>query len=131
MRELLVREGARGGRRRSGRMVIRSSNAMYSVRNRVRAFRNGGVRRRRRHREYRALRYRVVYVGAIAVLLRFVVMRLNRNEWEEGLEESKTDERREESGNGVGGVRRRGSKKGREESGNVRARKRDKRGKRE
>ena len=35
------------------------------------------------HREYRALRYRVVYVGAIAVLLRFVVMRLNRNEWEE------------------------------------------------
>lgn len=102
MRELLVREGARGGRRRSGRMVIRSSNAMYSVRNRVRAFRNGGVRRRRRHREYRALRYRVVYVGAIAVLLRFVVMRLNRNEWEEGSEESNSDVKREEQG----GVRR-------------------------
>lgn len=61
----------------------RSQNAVHSVRNRVRVFRNGGVRRRRRHREFMALRYRVVYVGAIAVLLRFVVMRLNVNEWKE------------------------------------------------
>lgn len=83
MRERRVREGARTRRRRSGRRVRGSKHAIYSVRSRVRTFRNGGVRRRRRHREYRALRYRVVYVGAIAVLLRFVVMRLNRNEWEE------------------------------------------------
>lgn len=83
MRERRVREGALTRRRRSGRRVRGSKHAIYSVRSRVRTFRNGGVRRRRRHREYRALRYRVVYVGAIAVLLRFVVMRLNRNEWEE------------------------------------------------
>jgi hypothetical protein len=84
MSERRVREGARGRRRAGGRMVRRAQNAVHSVRNRVRVFRNGGVRRRRRHREFRALRYRVVYVGAIAVLLRFVVMRLNVNQWKEG-----------------------------------------------
>lgn len=83
MRERRVREGARGRRRGGGRRVRRSQNAVHSVRNRVRVFRNGGVRRRRRHREFMALRYRVVYVGAIAVLLRFVVIRLNVNEWKE------------------------------------------------
>ena len=61
----------------------RSHNAIHSVRNRVRVFRNGGVLLLLRHREFMALRYRVVYVGAIAVLLRFVVMRLNVNEWKE------------------------------------------------
>ena len=80
MRERRVREGVRGRIRRGGRRVILSQNAVHSVRNRVRVFRNGGVRRRRRHREFMALRYRVVYVGAIAVLFRFVVMRLNVNE---------------------------------------------------
>lgn len=66
----------------------RAQNAVYSVRNRVFTFRNGSVRRRRRHREYMALRYRMVYVGAIAVLFRFVVMLLNRSEWEEGVGEA-------------------------------------------
>jgi hypothetical protein len=83
MRERRLREMARGRRRGGGRIVRRAQNAVHSVRNRVRVFRNGGVRRRIRHREFMALRYRVVYVGAIAVLLRFVVMRLNVNEWKE------------------------------------------------
>jgi hypothetical protein len=83
MTERRVRERVLGLLRGGGRRVRRSHNAVHSVRNRVRVFRNGGVRRRRRHREFMALRYRVVYVGAIAVLLRFVVMRLNVNEWKE------------------------------------------------
>lgn len=88
-----MREISRGRRRIGGRLVRRAQNAVYSVRNRVFTFRNGSVRRRRRHREYMALRYRLVYVGAIAVLFRFVVMLLNRSEWEEGLgEEEKKEE---------------------------------------
>lgn len=128
MSERRVREGARGRRRGGGRIVRRSQNAVHSVRNRVRVFRNGGVRRRRRHREFMGLRYRVVYVGAIAVLLRFVVMRLNVNEWKEAHRTKKEREgaegRRNERGSvarGVGlrGMRRRGGrgKKGRMGSG--------------
>ena len=112
MQERRVRERGRGRRRGGGRRVIRSQNAIHSVRNRVRVFRNGGVRRRRRHREFIALRYRVVYVGAIAVLLRFVVMRLNVNEWKEGQRRKRKEKggegRRNELGRGLRAVRRRG-----------------------
>ena len=128
MSERRVREGARGIRRGGGRIVRRSQNAVHSVRNRVRVFRNGSVRRRRRHREFMGLRYRVVYVGAIAVLLRFVVMRLNVNEWKEGNRtkqqrqgaEGRRNERRGVAlGRGRRGMRRRGSN-GRRGSGKAR-----------
>lgn len=68
---------------RGVRMVFRSVNAVHSVRSRVRVFLLGSVRRRFMEREFMALRYVVVYVGAIAVLFRFVVMRLNVREWGE------------------------------------------------
>lgn len=63
--------------------VGRGKNAVYSARNMVRVFMLGGRARRRMEREVMGLRYRVVYVGAIAILVRFVVMLLNLNEWEE------------------------------------------------
>lgn len=76
------REAASRLLRGCGSMVLRAGNARYSVRYRVVVFVVAGVRRRLLHRELMALRYLVVYVGAIAVLLRFVVMRLNLNKWE-------------------------------------------------
>ena len=72
--------------------VLASKNAVYSVVMRVGVFMAAAVSRRRIHIEYMALRYRLVYVGAIAVLLRFVVMRLNVTEWsgnQDGLDEQK------------------------------------------
>lgn len=106
MTESRVIERARRGRRGGGSMVRRAENAVHSVRNRVMVFRNGGVRRRRMHREFIALRYRVVYVGAIAVLLRFVVMRLNVNEWKEEQREEEERSRLERGKMGVRGVGR-------------------------
>lgn len=82
MTERRRREAASRLLRGCGSMVLRAGNARYSVRYRVVVFVVAGVRRRLLHRELMALRYLVVYVGAIAVLLRFVVMRLNLNKWE-------------------------------------------------
>jgi hypothetical protein len=113
MTERIVREGARVSIRGGGRIVRRSQNAVHSVRNRVRVFRNGGVRRRRMHREFMALRYRVVYVGAIAVLLRFVVMRLNVNEWKEGQRRTRETQGSEGLWNERGSRARLGTRRGR------------------
>lgn len=66
--------------RRSGRMVVRSSNPVHSVLYRVVVFVNASIRRFLLQVEYRARILRVVYVGAIAVLFRFVVMMLNVSE---------------------------------------------------
>lgn len=66
--------------RTSARMVVRSSNAVHSVLYRVVVFVNASIRRFLLQVEYRARVLRVVYVGAIAVLFRFVVMMLNLSE---------------------------------------------------
>jgi len=112
MRELGRREGVIGRIRRSGRQVIRAENAVHSVLYLVRAFVNGSVRIRRLGIEFRGLVFVVVYVGAIAVLFRFVVMMLNRS----GGEVGKAKEE-EEGGRRVGGRRvgRRGGVRRREE----------------
>jgi len=66
--------------RRSGRMVVRSPNPVHSVLYRVVVFVNASRRRFLLQVEFRARILRVVYVGAIAVLFRFVVMMLNLSE---------------------------------------------------
>lgn len=67
-------------RRIAGRMVVRASNPVHSVLYRVGVFVNASRRRFLLQVEYRARILRVVYVGAIAVLFRFVVMMLNLSE---------------------------------------------------
>ena len=85
MRREWVRWISRTCNRRGLGVGVRvARNAVYSVLRRVGVFISGTGYRRRLHREYIGLRYRLVYVGAIAVLLRFVVMRLHVKEWEEG-----------------------------------------------
>lgn len=64
-------------RRRGARNVVQSTHAVHAVLYLVRVFVNGSARIRRRQREYIGRRVIVVYVGAIAVLFRFVVMMLN------------------------------------------------------
>jgi NADH-quinone oxidoreductase subunit J len=66
--------------RRSGRRVVRSPNPVHSVLYRVVVFVNASRRRFLLQVEFRARILRVVYVGAIAVLFRFVVMMLNLSE---------------------------------------------------
>lgn len=103
MTERRRREAASRLLRGCGSMVLRAGNARYSVRYRVVVFVVAGVRRRLLHRELMALRYLVVYVGAIAVLLRFVVMRLNLNKWERE-ESGEEKSKRTNVGLGVLGV---------------------------
>jgi hypothetical protein len=102
MRREVRREGRITVNRRGLGVGVRvARNAVYSVLRRVGVFRSGTGYRRRRHREYMGLRYRLVYVGAIAVLLRFVVMRLHVNEWsqvEEGSIGSRGEEVEERKG---------------------------------
>jgi hypothetical protein len=106
----------RGERRRLSRRSLNrrglgvgvrvARNAVYSVLRRVGVFMSGTGYRRRRHREYIGLRYRLVYVGAIAVLLRFVVMRLHVNEWSQRDVERAGRPEKEEGGLGaVAGAR--------------------------
>ena len=91
-------------RRRGARNVVQANHAVHAVLYLVRVFVNGSARMRRRQREYMGRRVIVVYVGAIAVLFRFVVMMLNlsgaegllREESEEG-SASKEDPLREDS----------------------------------
>ena len=64
-------------RRRGARNVVQANHAVHAVLYLVRVFVNGSARMRRRQREYMGRRVIVVYVGAIAVLFRFVVMMLN------------------------------------------------------
>lgn len=66
--------------RTSGRRVVRSPNPVHSVLYRVGVFVNASRRRFLLQVEFRARILRVVYVGAIAVLFRFVVMMLNLSE---------------------------------------------------
>jgi NADH-quinone oxidoreductase subunit J len=66
--------------RTAARMVVRSPNAVHSVLYRVVVFVNASRRRFLLQVEFRARILRVVYVGAIAVLFRFVVMMLNLSE---------------------------------------------------
>lgn len=66
--------------RTAGRMVVRAANPVHSVLYRVGVFVNASRRRFLLQVEYRARILRVVYVGAIAVLFRFVVMMLNLSE---------------------------------------------------
>jgi NADH-quinone oxidoreductase subunit J len=66
--------------RRSARRVVRSPNPVHSVLYRVVVFVNASRRRFLLQVEFRARILRVVYVGAIAVLFRFVVMMLNLSE---------------------------------------------------
>ena len=131
MRERGRVERVMGRRRRGGWNVVQTENAVHAVLYLVRVFVNGSVRMRRREMEYRGRIFVVVYVGAIAVLFRFVVMMLNGT----GMEE-----RKGEKEEGVGRRRRRrrgrGGGKVREEEGNQRWRekvewvkRRDKRGK--
>ena len=73
---------ARGGlvstrRLRSARRVVRSANAVHAVLYLVVCFVNATVRLLLLEVEFMARRRLVVYVGAIAVLFRFVVMMLN------------------------------------------------------
>ena len=130
MRERGRVERVMGRRRRGGWNVVQTENAVHAVLYLVRVFVNGSVRMRRREMEYRGRIFVVVYVGAIAVLFRFVVMMLNGT----GMEE-----RKGEKEEGVGRRRRRrrgrGGGKVREEEGNQRWRekvewvkRRDKRG---
>jgi len=78
--EVVLFERASFRIRRSGRMVVRSPNAVHSVLYRVVVFVNASRRRFLLQVEFRARILRVVYVGAIAVLFRFVVMMLNLSE---------------------------------------------------
>ena len=64
-------------RRRGSVNVVQAENAVHAVLYLVRVFVNGSARIRRRQREYLGRRVIVVYVGAIAVLFRFVVIMLN------------------------------------------------------
>ena len=79
MERLLFERGS-GRRRRSGRRVVRSPNPVHAVLYRVVVFVNASRRRFLLQVEFRGRILRVVYVGAIAVLFRFVVMMLNLSE---------------------------------------------------
>ena len=70
-------------RGRGGWNVVQTENAVHAVLYLVRVFVNGSVRMRKREMEYRGRIFVVVYVGAIAVLFRFVVMMLNGTGMEE------------------------------------------------
>jgi len=78
--EIVLFERASFRIRRSARMVVRSPNPVHSVLYRVVVFVNASRRRFLLQVEFRARILRVVYVGAIAVLFRFVVMMLNLSE---------------------------------------------------
>lgn len=78
--EVRLFERASRRRRTAGRMVVRAGNPVHSVLYRVAVFLNASRRRFLLQVEYRARILRVVYVGAIAVLFRFVVMMLNLSE---------------------------------------------------
>ena len=78
--EIVLFERASFRIRRSARIVVRSPNAVHSVLYRVVVFVNASRRRFLLQVEFRARILRVVYVGAIAVLFRFVVMMLNLSE---------------------------------------------------
>jgi len=78
--EIVLFERASFRIRRSGRMVVRSPNPVHAVLYRVVVFVNASRRRFLLQVEFRARILRVVYVGAIAVLFRFVVMMLNLSE---------------------------------------------------
>jgi NADH-quinone oxidoreductase subunit J len=78
--EVVFFERASVRMRRSGRRVVRSPNPVHSVLYRVVVFVNASRRRFLLQVEFRARILRVVYVGAIAVLFRFVVMMLNLSE---------------------------------------------------
>jgi NADH-quinone oxidoreductase subunit J len=78
--EVRVFERASRRRRTAGRRVVRSPNPVHSVLYRVGVFVNASRRRFLLQVEFRARILRVVYVGAIAVLFRFVVMMLNLSE---------------------------------------------------
>jgi len=78
--EIVLFERASLRMRGSARMVVRSPNAVHSVLYRVVVFVNASMRRFLLQVEFRARILRVVYVGAIAVLFRFVVMMLNLSE---------------------------------------------------
>jgi len=90
--EVVLFERASRRMRRSGRMVVVSPNPVHSVLYRVVVFVNASRRRFLLQVEFRARILRVVYVGAIAVLFRFVVMMLNLSET--------TRPRKEEEGRG-------------------------------
>lgn len=79
MERVLFERGSRRIRR-SGRIVVRSPNPVHAVLYRVIVFVNASRRRFLLQVEFRARILRVVYVGAIAVLFRFVVMMLNLSE---------------------------------------------------
>jgi NADH-quinone oxidoreductase subunit J len=98
-------------RRRSARRVVRSPNPVHSVLYRVGVFVNGSRRRFLLQVEFRARILRVVYVGAIAVLFRFVVMMLNLSET--GSRQAKAENPRERGQIFVGGRRRVGRRRGR------------------
>jgi NADH-quinone oxidoreductase subunit J len=78
--EVVFFERASRRMRSAGRMVVRSSNPVHAVLYRVVVFVNASRRRFLLQVEFRARILRVVYVGAIAVLFRFVVMMLNLSE---------------------------------------------------
>lgn len=78
--ERLLFERASGRIRRSARRVVRSPNPVHAVLYRVVVFANASRRRFLLQVEFRGRILRVVYVGAIAVLFRFVVMMLNLSE---------------------------------------------------
>jgi NADH-quinone oxidoreductase subunit J len=78
--ERVVFERASTRMRRSARMVVISPNPVHAVLYRVVVFVNASRRRFLLQVEFRARILRVVYVGAIAVLFRFVVMMLNLSE---------------------------------------------------
>lgn len=66
---------------RAGLGVMGSTSARQSRRCRVRMFIGGGRVMLRLGLEYRAARYRIVYVGALAVLFVFVVRLLDVSRW--------------------------------------------------
>jgi len=78
--EIVLFERASLRIRRSGRIVVISPNPVHAVLYRVVVFVNASRRRFLLQVEFRARILRVVYVGAIAVLFRFVVMMLNLSE---------------------------------------------------
>lgn len=94
-------------RRRSARIVVRSSNPVHSVLYRVVVFMNASRRRFLLQIEFRARILRVVYVGAIAVLFRFVVMMLNLSETGSSTRTQSKEESRRERGQVFGGMTRR------------------------
>lgn len=111
MRERVRIRSSQRRMRVMGAGVLMARNAVHSVLRRVGVFGVAGVYRLvGREREYMGRRYRRVYVGAIAVLLRFVVMRLQVTEWEEvgkSYEESEMAVQHRGGGVGMGRMGRR------------------------